>query len=410
MRKFLPLLLLIIFAVVAQLISHFKPVSTKRDLPPAPMISVETLTVQPHEYTLVINSFGRVRPRIEGELVAQVSGQIIEVSPNFRDGGFFEAGEVLLTIDPRDYNIQVDIAAAELANAKVNLEEQQALADQAKKDRAILNRKGLASDYALRKPQLAAAQSQIDAARAKLAQARLAVERTRIRAPYAGRILSRTVDQGVVVSNNQSLARIYATDRVEVRLPLKNSELGFINLPEQFRNERDSFAAATPVLILNNLGSTTEEWQAVLVRTAGAIDEQSQQLYVTAQIDDPYAINRQGLRPLKIGQFVTAEIEGKKLSDAITIPNAAIYQGSYVYLYREGLLQRMPIRVAWQNSREALISEGLKPGDQLVLTPLGQVSSGTPVKLLGQAPGGPRDNPVSKQVSSNPGTSAGKPN
>jgi RND family efflux transporter MFP subunit len=410
MRKFLPLLLLIIFAVAAQLISHFKPVSAKRELPPTPVISVETLTIQPHEYTLVINSFGRVRPRIEGELVAQVSGQIIEVSPNFRDGGFFEAGEVLLTIDPRDYSIQVDIAAAELANAKVNLEEQQALADQAKKDRAILNRKGLASDYALRKPQLAAAQSQIDAARAKLAQARLAVERTRIKAPYAGRILSRNVDQGVVVSNNQSLARIYATDRVEVRLPLKNSELGFINLPEQFRNESDPSATATPVRILNNLGSTTEEWPAVLVRTAGAIDEQSQQLYVTAQIDDPYAVNRQGLRPLKIGQFVTAEIEGKKLSDAITIPNAAIYQGSYVYLYREGLLQRMAIRVAWQNSSEALISEGLKPGDQLVLTPLGQVSSGTPVKLLGQEHGGRGKNPVSKQMSSSQGTPAGKSN
>ncbi|TVO77795.1 efflux RND transporter periplasmic adaptor subunit [Sedimenticola selenatireducens] len=410
MRKFLPLLLLITFAVVAQLISHFKPVSAKRELPPTPVISVETLTIQPHEYTLVINSFGRVRPRTEGELVAQVSGQIIEVSPNFRDGGFFEAGEVLLTIDPRDYNIQVDIAAAELANAKVNLEEQQALADQAKKDRAILNRKGLASDYALRKPQLAAAQSQIDAARAKLAQARLAVERTRIKAPYAGRILSRSVDQGVVVSNNQSLARIYATDRVEVRLPLKNSELSFIDLPEQFRNESDQSATVTPVRILNNLGNTSEEWPAELVRTAGAIDEQSQQLYVTAQIDDPYAVNRQGLRPLKIGQFVTAEIQGKKLPDAITIPNAAIYQGSYVYLFRQGLLQRADIRVAWQNGSEALISEGLKPGDQLVLTPLGQVSSGTPVKRLGQEKGGRGKNVASQQMNSDHDTPIGKSN
>ncbi len=119
----------------------------------------------------------------------------------------------------------------------MNLEEQQALADQARKDRAILNKQGQASDYALRKPQLAAARSQIDAAQAKLAQARLAVERTEIKAPYAGRILSRNVDRGVVVSTNQALARIYATDRVEVRLPLKNSELGYVELPENYRNE-----------------------------------------------------------------------------------------------------------------------------------------------------------------------------
>ncbi len=384
MRKLLPLILLVIFVGASQLLSHFKPVSAKRDTPPTPLIAVEALTIKPHDYRVVIRSFGRVRPRTEGELVAQVSGQIIEVSPNFRDGGFFEAGETLLTIDPRDYNIQVDIAAAELANAKVNLEEQQALAEQAKKDRAILNRKGLASDYALRKPQLAAAQSQIDAARAKLSQARLAVERTRVKAPYAGRILSRNVDRGVVVSTNQALAKIYATDRVEVRLPLKNSELAYIDLPEQFRNEHDQPQVQAPVRIINNLGNSTETWQAKLVRTAGAIDEQSQQLYVTAQIDDPYSVTQADLRPLKIGQFVTAEIQGRNLPNAITIPNAAIYQGSYVYLFKAGLLQRTAIEIAWQNSDEALIGSGLKAGDRLVITPLGQVSSGTPVKLLGE--------------------------
>lgn len=385
MRKLLPLLLLALFIGATQLISHFKPVAAIRDTPPTPMIAVETVPIVPRDYTVVVNSFGRVQPRTEGQLVAQVSGQIIDVSPHFRDGGFFEAGETLLTIDPRDYNIQVDIAAAELANARVNLEEQLALADQAQKDRAILNKQGLASDYALRKPQLAAARSQIDAAQAKLAQARLAVERTEIKAPYAGRILSRSVDRGVVVSNNQALARIYATDRVEVRLPLKNSELGYVELPENYRNNGTGQTSHPPVIIINNLGPHPEEWPATLVRTAGAIDEQSQQLYVTAQIENPYAQSRDGRRPLKIGQYVTARIQGRTLSGAIVIPNAAIYQGSYVYLFDQGLLQRSEIQIAWQNSDEALIDSGLKAGDQLVLTPLGQVSSGTAVKRLGDA-------------------------
>lgn len=389
MRKLLPLLLLALFIGATQLISHFKPVAAKRDAPPTPVIVVQTAPVESRDYTVMVNSFGRVQPRTEGELVAQVAGQIIDVSPNFRDGGFFEAGETLVTIDPRDYKIQVDIAAAELANARVNLEEQEALADQARKDRAILNKKGLASDYALRKPQVAAARSQIDAALAKLAQARLAVERTRIKAPYAGRILSRSVDRGVVVSSNQALARIYATDRVEVRLPLKNSELGYVELPENYRNNGSGQDTLPTVTIINNLGTEPEQWPATLVRTAGAIDEQSQQLYVTAQIDNPYIENVQGRRPLKIGQYVTARIQGRSLADAIVIPNSAIYQGSYVYLFDQGLLQRAEIEVAWQNDREALVSNGLKPGNQLVLTPLGQVSSGTPVKrMAGDKPGG----------------------
>ena len=382
MRKLLPLLLLVLFIGGAQLISHYKPEAARRDTPPVPVIRVETLPLAPREYRVMVNSFGRVQPRTEGELVAQVSGQIIEVSPNFRDGGFFEAGEILLTIDPRDYRIQVDIAAAELANAQVNLQEQQALADQAKKDRAILQKRGIASDYALRKPQLAAASSQIDAAKAKLQQAELAVERTRVKAPYAGRILSRSVDRGVVVSANQSLARIYATDRVEIRLPLKNSELPFVELPESYRNGGREPDRLPVVTITNRLGNRPEQWPATLVRTAGAIDEQSQQLYVTAQVEHPYADSGDGRRPLKIGQFVTAEIEGRTLPQAIVIPNAAIYQGSYVYLFVNGVLQRREIEVAWQNSREAVIGSGLKAGDELVLTPLGQVSSGTPVRRL----------------------------
>ena len=85
---------------------------------------------------------------------------------------------------------------------------------------------------------------------------------------------------------------------------------------------------------------------------------------------------------MKIGQYVTAQIEGRTLPNAIVIPNSAIYQGSYVYLFDQGLLQRTEIEVAWQNSRESLINMGLKPGNQLVLTPLGQVSSGTPVKNM----------------------------
>ncbi|WP_428609523.1 efflux RND transporter periplasmic adaptor subunit [Sedimenticola sp.] len=383
MRKLLPLLLLALFIGATQLISHFKPVTAKRENPPTPVVAVETAPVVPRDYTVVVNSFGRIQPRTEGQLVAQVAGQIIAVSANFRDGGFFEAGETLVTIDPRDYKIQVDIAAAELANAKVNLEEQLALADQARKDREILNKKGLASDYALRKPQLAAARSQIDAAQAKLAQARLAVGRTEIKAPYAGRILSRSVDRGVVVSANQALAKIYATDRVEVRLPLKNSELGYVELPENYRHNGEGETKLPSVKIINSLGSTPQPWPATLVRTAGAIDEQSQQLYVTAQIDNPYEENPQGLRPLKIGQYVTAEIQGRTLTDAIVIPNAAIYQGSYVYLFDKGVLRRAEVDVAWQNNREALIGSGLQAGDQLVLTPLGQVSSGTPVKRLG---------------------------
>jgi len=381
-RRFLPLFLLLFFAGVISLVVLHKPDARKRPLPPVPVISVETVTIEPKEYRVLVNSFGRIEPRTQGQLVAQVSGQIIEVSPNFRDGGFFEKGEVLVGIDQRDYRIQVDIAAAELANAKVSYAEEQVLAEQAINDRKILPNKGVASDFALHIPQLAAAKSQIAAANAKLEQARLDVERTSIRAPYSGRVLTKSSDIGDVISANSVLAKIYATDLVEVRLPVKNSELPFVDLPEATGTTGSDSGDLPAATIINRLGAEAQRWQALLVRAAGAIDEQSQQLFVTAQIDRPYARHDNKRRPLKIGQYVTAEIEGKIIADAMVIPNASIYQGSYVYLFKDGVLERREIEVAWQNSREALLRHGIAPGEQLVLTPLGRVSSGTPVKKI----------------------------
>lgn len=385
-RKFLPLYLLLFFGFVALLVVLFKPSADKNAMPPTPVIAVETMTINPREYQVMVSSFGRIEPRTQGHLVTQVSGQIIEVSPNFRDGGFFEKGDVLVKIDPRDYEIQVDIAEAELANAKVNYAEQQVLADQAVNDRKTLRNKGISTDFALNIPQLAAAKAQIGAAKAKLQKAKLDVERTQIRAPYAGRILSKNVDIGEVVSANFDLASLYATDLVEVNLPIKNSELPFINLPEPSETDGGGDKTQAGVKIINKLGESEQSWPAVLVQAAGAIDEQSQQLNVTARIDHPYASSAATRRPLKIGQYVTAEIEGKTIADAIVIPNAAIYQGSYVYLYQDGLLQRRDIEIAWQNGSEAMIKQGIVAGEQLVLTPLGRVSSGTPVnKLSGNA-------------------------
>ena len=126
-----------------------------------------------------------------------------------------------------------------------------------------------------------------------------------------------------------------------------------------------------------------ESWQASLVRTEGAIDESARQLHVIAQINDPFGRNNVGRSPIKIGQYVTAEIEGKYLSDVMIIPNNTIYQGSYVYTVEDGILRRKDIDIAWQNDAEAVVASGLKPGDELVTTSLGQVTSGIRVSVIG---------------------------
>ena len=133
-----------------------------------------------------------------------------------------------------------------------------------------------------------------------------------------------------------------------------------------------------------------QSWQGNVVRTESAIDTATQQLYVVAQIVRPYDLAFNNGAQIKIGQYVTAEIKGKIVDNALIIPSSAIYEGSYVYIVEEGVLKRKDIALGWQNGTESMVTEGLRANDELVLTPLGQVNSGTPVAIEGQERKQPR--------------------
>jgi multidrug efflux pump subunit AcrA (membrane-fusion protein) len=195
--------------------------------------------------------------------------------------------------------------------------------------------------------------------------------------------LRKLVDIGQVVSPNTQLAEIYATDVVEIRLPLRNRDLPFIDLPESYRFGDVSRVTRSHVRIHSDLGGEYS-WDAVLVRTEGAIDEVARQLHVIAQIDDPFGRDNAGYAPLKIGQYVTAKLAGKTVPGALVIPNTTIYQGTYVYIVEDDILRRRNIDIAWQNDDEAIVGAGLMAGDLLVTTPLGQVTSGIRVTVVGE--------------------------
>ncbi|NVK40770.1 MAG: efflux RND transporter periplasmic adaptor subunit [Oceanospirillaceae bacterium] len=384
-KKILPVLVFAGLAGMAALVMLNRPEAKRSAAPPETVVRVETLTLAPRPYQVRLQSYGTVRPRTQSTLLPQVSGQITEVSPNFRDGGFFEAGEVLLHIDSRDYEAAVATARAALAESRQALLEEQAQAEQALQDWRRLGNTEAPPALVSRQPQLASARAEVQSAEASLRQAELNLERTKIRAPYAGRVLSTSVDVGQVVSSSTELGEIYAIDYVEIRLPLKNRDLRFIDLPETYRFDDDSGIRRQPGVTLHSSLIEDQQWRGRVVRTEGAIDTSSQQLHVVATIDDPYGLKAQGRQPLKINQYVTAEIEGRQLESALVIPNRTLYQGSFVYLVRDGVLRRQEVEILWQNSHEALVGAGLESGDRLVLTPLGQVSSGTRVQVMNES-------------------------
>ncbi|MEI6894587.1 MAG: efflux RND transporter periplasmic adaptor subunit [Colwellia sp.] len=384
-------IIIIAIAIAVMMIILKNPPSGQRAKPSTEaQMTVETITLTPQTYQVMVQSFGTVKPRTESVLFAQVSGQINKVSKQFRAGGFFEQGDILIQLDDRDLHAEVNIATAILMTAKQNLQEENARVIQAKADWQRLGQNKTANPLVLRQPQYEAAKAQVLSAQAQLDKAKLSLERTKIVAPYAGRILQKHVDIGQVVSSNTQLADIYSVDYVEIRLPIQNKDLPLMKLPEEYRNdheqpeaEEDESSMISDVVISSDLMGE-QEWQGKIVRTESAIDEMSQQLYVVAQIIRPYDREFNQGAQIKMGQYVTAQITGREIYNALVIPSSAIYQGSYVYIVENNLLMRKEIKIGWQNGTESIISHGLVASDELVLTSLGQVSSGTPVAIAGQ--------------------------
>lgn len=388
-RRLMPFLIIaaILIAVVGLMLSQPEP--KLRNKKAETKISVETLAINSAKIVPTVLSYGLVEPRTQSSLVAQVSGRVEQISERFRDGAFFREGELLLQIDATDYEIELEVAKANLASAERALAEELGAVEQAKTDWKRTKSTVAAKPLALREPHLKAAQAQVRSAQALVKRAEVNLSRTSVVAPYDGRVLSTSIDLGQVASNNAVLGEVYATDAVEVRLPIKNEDLPLLQLPEDnsyngtsqsINNGEGTTQTRTKVRIRSELAGE-EIWHGHILRTAGSLDEISRQLYLVARIDDPFGEKSKGRFPLKIGQYVTAQIDGIEIASAISIPNKAIYQGSYVYLYRDGAVFRTPVTIRWQNGEIAIIEKGVTAGDELVVSPLGQVVSGTSVRL-----------------------------
>lgn len=380
-RRLWPIIIVLITLLVIYLLNVSKPSAGRSGVLTAPQMTVEVVEVAPANHKLTIESYGTVQPRTQSFLVSQVSGMVTSVADNFRDGAFITEGDVLLTIDERDYLADVNIAEASLADAKQAYAEELARSEQARIDWERIGQGGEPSDLVLRKPQLQAAKARMQSAESALSKAQLSLERTKIVAPFDGRIINSFVDVGQVVGNNTQLTEIYATDYVEIRLPLNDSDLPFIDLPEEYRGASTDPQEQPDVRLISGFG-TGDEWQGKLVRVESTIDVSARQLHVVAQVDDPFS--QKQTNAIKIGQYVTAEIEGKEIAEAVTIPNSAIYQNSFVFVAENGTLQRREIDIVWQSGAESIIGDGLEFGDRLIVTPLGQVTSGTRIAVAGE--------------------------
>lgn len=376
----LPILVLCVGVLGAYaLVNSRDVVQTKPPEIPPPLVRVQI--VQPTNLQLIVSAQGTVAPRTESTLVTQVAGQIISVSPAFVNGGFFEKGDILLTIDPRDYEVAIAQTQVQVAQANLRLAREEEESDIAREEWKLLG-KGEPSDLVLRKPQIAEARATIAAAKGTLRRAQLNLERSQIRAPYAGRVRAKSADVGQYVNPGSPVGRIYAVDYAEVRLPVADNQLAYLDLPLAFRNHT-SETPGPNVRLHAEFAGKQHTWMAQIVRIEGEIDARSRMITLVARVDNPYGQSRDSNRPpLAVGMFVNAEILGNQASNVVIVPRAALRGKDQVLVVTDNRLYHRTIDILRADAEKIIVKSGLTSGDQICVSPLDAMVEGMRVRTL----------------------------
>jgi RND family efflux transporter MFP subunit len=372
----------------------------------APLLRVVQVEPQPVQFT--VRTQGTVMPRTESELVPQVSGEVVWVSPSLVSGGFFEEGQPLVRIDRADYEAELESARAGAARAESEYhraskerERQRRLADRSVASEARIDD----SENAFR-----VAEAALREAKAHLDRAERDLERTELRAPYAGRVRTERVDVGQFVTRGVAIATIYAVDYAEVRLPIPDRELAYVDLPLAYRPEVGSdegpetaaMDGGSPVRLRAEFAGREHVWTGRIVRTEGEIDPKSRMIHAVARVEDPYAREAGSERPpLAVGLFVEADILGRRVDEAVVLPRAALRRdeagpgeaardGHFVLVVdEESRLEFRPVEVLRTERERVVIGAGLAAGERVCVSPLRAPVEGMKVRIAGEGPGLP---------------------
>ena len=387
MKRFLIRTLKISLPLVVIGIAGFAAITMVRNRPPVetqpPVFSppgVQVHQVALSEVAMGVTSQGTVQPRTESQLVPEISGRVTWVSSSFAEGGFFEEGDALVKIDPFDYEQALISARSQLAQARLRLAQEQAEAEIAEREWNDLGR-GDPRELTLRKPQLDEAQAAINAAEASVTRAERDLERAEIIAPYAGRVRQKNVDIGQFVRIGDMIATVYAVDIAEIRLPLPDDQIAYLDLPLSYRGGRQQIQPA--VTLRATFAGETHEWQGRVVRTESELDPVSRMVHVVAEVSDPYAPSENSNQPpLAVGMYVEAEIEGRLVQNVAAIPRAALRGRDQVLVVSaDEHLEFRDVAIFRSTTDAIYVQSGLSNGELVVVSPLDTPTDGMRIQI-----------------------------
>jgi RND family efflux transporter MFP subunit len=362
--RILTIIGILVFAIAGVVVmSSMRPEPPKKDrLDLDPL--VEVLVLEEMTANFQINSQGTVKPRTETTLSAEVSGTITEISPKFVAGGVFRAGEVLMRIDPTNYDVALIQAEALVAQRQIEHDGARKLQSQGYRAE---------SEYA-------SAVAALASAKAEQVRAQRNLERTYVRVPYEGIVRSKNTDLGEFVNTGTPLGVVFATDFAEIRLPLTDLDLAYIDLPNTADIAGSREAVGPKVKLTARQKGQDVEWPAQIARTEGVVDEKSRVTYAVARIKDPYQLHGDGV-PLPVGTFVTAIIDGTVAENVIRIPRGIVRgTNELVFVDSDDKIDIRNVVIVRSDSDFAYISRGAAPGERVVTTVLESAIDGLKVR------------------------------
>ena len=356
----IPTAIVLLFLSVAATLMATAPVLEPANDTPTPL-TVRVRTIETESIELKVHSQGTVAPSTVSQLIPEVSGRVIWTSPNLVAGGYFEAGQELARIDDLDYrnaqnraNAALKRATAEVEHAKYEYGRLRSLAE-----RKLVSRSAL--ENGLRAYRVT--QAAFEDAQANSEQALENVKRTVLRAPFTGLVRAENIDIGQFASRGQPIATLYANDVVEVRLPIADRQLAFLNLPPLRNGNFPEYMQPT-VKLSADYGGQTREWFGKIVRAEAEIDTSSRMVQLVARVE-----SAEDSQDLSVGLFVTAEIAGLAVENIVRLPRSAIRNDNQVLVVdTENRLRFRDIQPLRLYKDNVLINAGLIPGERVCVS------------------------------------------
>ena len=339
---------------------------------------VDIIKVNPDRFIAQIRAMGTVRPDREVVIKSQVAGTVIQVAPEFVQGGLIPKGQTIVRIDPADYKLAVSKAQSALARAQADFEIEkgrQQIAREELKVMATMSPSGIReTSLVLRKPQLEQARATVASAESDLEAARLDLERTRILAPFHALVLSKEVDAGAMTAVQGTLATLVDVTcyQVEVQVPL--DRLNRIRVHE---------TKGSPARIRSLYAGW--EWEGRVVRTTGAVTGQSRMAGVIIRVDDPLGLGPAKGRPaMLLDDHVEAIIEGQAFDNVFSLPRNLVREDSSLWIYNDGRLEIRKVAPVWIENDRVFIQSGLSPGDLVISSDVSTPVPGMALTLAAQ--------------------------